>query len=287
MKKLLLGAGLALVLIGCQPTTPPVITVFTAAPTTVVAGATARLSWTVSGADSLEIDQGVGGVTGTQSKDVTVASSTTYTLTAKNASGAVTKSVNVVAQEPAGGAKIIIQNWPAGQTGQIGGGLTSTMMIPFPSISVAANGTVEYALGTSTGGQAGNIACSGNAVISSSNPTARLLGIGLGYGLTPATVGSGSSSTGTIYVANRLFTSSAFLDGDKVGALLYASEATTLTGTCGGLTYNASLVAGWNYLLVTFAGAGNTRNGTVSASVSLPTDMKWYYVTGNPIAPAR
>ncbi|MBS1108833.1 MAG: Bacterial Ig-like domain (group 2), partial [Anaeromyxobacteraceae bacterium] len=43
----------------------PVIESFTAAPASIVTGSSSTLSWTVSGATSLSIDQGVGAVTGT------------------------------------------------------------------------------------------------------------------------------------------------------------------------------------------------------------------------------
>ncbi|MDE0151624.1 MAG: hypothetical protein OXK80_03890 [Bdellovibrionales bacterium] len=57
------------------------------------AGAT--LNWTVMGADSLAIDQNVGDVFGSISTYVTPDESTTYTLTATNSSGSVTKSVTL------------------------------------------------------------------------------------------------------------------------------------------------------------------------------------------------
>ena len=73
---------------------PPVISTFTAAPTSIVAGQSATLSWSVSGATSLSLDNGLGTVTGT-SKSVSPASTVTYTLTATNTGGSVTAKVTI------------------------------------------------------------------------------------------------------------------------------------------------------------------------------------------------
>ena len=54
---------------------------------------TSTLGWNVTGADQVSIDQGVGIVNATGSRLVSPASSTTYTLTATNSAGIVTRSV--------------------------------------------------------------------------------------------------------------------------------------------------------------------------------------------------
>ena len=74
----------------------PVISSFTASPTSVKVGETAVLSWSVSGASSLSIDQKVGTVTGLFSKTVSPGQTTTYTLTATNAAGSTTKSFSLL-----------------------------------------------------------------------------------------------------------------------------------------------------------------------------------------------
>jgi hypothetical protein len=76
-----------------QPTTtgtqPPLVYNFWAEPSTLIKGASTRLSWNVLGAYSIRIDPAVGIVKTTGSITVTPASSTTYTLTATNSSGSV------------------------------------------------------------------------------------------------------------------------------------------------------------------------------------------------------
>lgn len=75
----------------------PLIGTFTANPGNLpVGGGQTTLSWSVLGASTLSIDQGVGTVTGgTGSKIVTVTANTTFTLTATNAQGTSTAQVTV------------------------------------------------------------------------------------------------------------------------------------------------------------------------------------------------
>jgi Malectin domain len=74
----------------------PVINSFSATPTQITAAQSSTLTWGVSGAvTSLTIDQGTGSVTGLSSKSVSPGTNTTYTLTATNAAGSVTRSVTV------------------------------------------------------------------------------------------------------------------------------------------------------------------------------------------------
>ncbi len=74
---------------------PPTISSFIATPSTIIVGQSSTLSWAVSGATSLSIDNGVGDVTGTTSKIVSPTGTTTYTLTATNTAGSVTSTATV------------------------------------------------------------------------------------------------------------------------------------------------------------------------------------------------
>lgn len=73
----------------------PTISSFTASPSTIASGDSSTLSWSCTGATSLSIDQGVGTVTGLSSAVVSPSNSTTYTMTATNSMGSVTRSVTV------------------------------------------------------------------------------------------------------------------------------------------------------------------------------------------------
>ena len=72
------------------PPTPPTVTSFSASPASITQGQSSTLSWAVSNATSVTIDQGIGTVTASGSRIVSPAATTTYTLTATNASGSST-----------------------------------------------------------------------------------------------------------------------------------------------------------------------------------------------------
>ncbi len=74
----------------------PTISSFTTNYSTILKGSTATLSWgEVSNADSVDIDQGVGGVGTPGSATVSPASDTTYTMTAHCGSNTTTKQVTI------------------------------------------------------------------------------------------------------------------------------------------------------------------------------------------------
>jgi hypothetical protein len=104
----LLGIGLSLC--GCggstssqpanppSPVTPPSIAGFSASPARINPGETTTLSWSVSGASSLSIDQKIGAVSGA-SKAVSPSVTTTYTLSAANAAGTATARATVTVNQ--------------------------------------------------------------------------------------------------------------------------------------------------------------------------------------------
>src|SRR5262249_8214084 len=76
----------------------PVIQSFSASPASLPSGGgTVTLSWSVSGASNIAIDQGVGDVTSvsSNSKAVSVTSSKTFSLTATNAKGSSSQQASV------------------------------------------------------------------------------------------------------------------------------------------------------------------------------------------------
>ena len=86
----------------------PTITSFTATPSTVTSGQLATLSWTVSGATTVSIDNGIGDVSNVTSKSVSPTQPTTYTLTATNSGGSVTARVTVNVSTTATVGQILI-----------------------------------------------------------------------------------------------------------------------------------------------------------------------------------
>ena len=74
----------------------PVISAFTANPGTIIAGNSSILSWNVSNANIVTIDHGVGVVASTGNASVSPVTTTSYTLTATNASGWSNVTIQVV-----------------------------------------------------------------------------------------------------------------------------------------------------------------------------------------------
>ncbi len=75
------------------PVQQPVINSFSVSPPSISAGESATLSWTVTGATTVSIDQGIGSVPAAGTMSASPTKSTTYTLTAINPAGTVTGSV--------------------------------------------------------------------------------------------------------------------------------------------------------------------------------------------------
>ncbi len=79
----------------------PVIDSFTASPGTINESESATLSWSISDADSATIDNDIGSVDPISgSLEILPLSTTTYTLTATNEHGSVTRKVTVTVSEP-------------------------------------------------------------------------------------------------------------------------------------------------------------------------------------------
>ncbi len=106
----------------------PVIDSFTATPASIVMGQSSTLAWTLSGGapDTLTIDQGVGSVLGTTSKVVSPTTTTTFTLTASNSAGMVTKSVTVTVTSSCTVAAPVINSFTA-TPASIASGQSSTL----------------------------------------------------------------------------------------------------------------------------------------------------------------
>jgi len=106
MKKLVPALLLAvLFLASCYPGGPititgpsqqPSIVSFNAEPASISAGESSNLSWTVSGATKVSMDQDIGNVALTGTRAVAPAATTIYTLTASSSAGSVTATTQVI-----------------------------------------------------------------------------------------------------------------------------------------------------------------------------------------------
>ncbi|MDB5804526.1 MAG: hypothetical protein JWN73_1848 [Betaproteobacteria bacterium] len=127
--------------------TLPVITSFAAAPASVTAGNSTKLSWAVTGASSLSISPAPGTVTGT-SVSVTPTANTTYVLTATSAAGSVTQSVPVSVTQPAPAAPIV-SSFTAAPASIAKGGSTTLNWAIIGAKSVSISPDVGTVTGTS------------------------------------------------------------------------------------------------------------------------------------------
>jgi len=114
-----------LFLSACNSITPttPTINSFSASPSSITSGESTTLNWSVTDADILSINQGIGTVTGT-SIILFPSTTTTYTLTATNTAGSVTSSVTITVGAAYGsidvnssppGAKVYLDEADTGQ----------------------------------------------------------------------------------------------------------------------------------------------------------------------------
>ena len=127
----------------------PVISSFAATPSVIAAGASSTLSWSVSGATSLNIDQSIGSVSGT-SITVSPTTATTYTLTATNSAGSTTKtaSVSMVAGAP---ANLVITSGN-NQSGSVGQALSNPYVVTVTDASGHAVSSVQVTFTIVSGG---------------------------------------------------------------------------------------------------------------------------------------
>jgi peptidoglycan-associated lipoprotein len=82
------------------PVIKPAINSFTAEPSTIEKGQSSTLSWSISGATDMSINQGIGAVQSSGQRQVFPSSTTTYTLTANGPGGSDTRSVTVEVTTP-------------------------------------------------------------------------------------------------------------------------------------------------------------------------------------------
>lgn len=117
---------------------PPTISSFTVTPSEIFSGNNSTLSWSASNATTVSIDQGIGNVSSTGTQEVGPTVTTSYTLTATNSDGTVTKSCTVTVKPIAGAVSVTSSNSTiyVGQTEQ----MTATVTMP--------DGTTQAATGT-------------------------------------------------------------------------------------------------------------------------------------------
>ena len=145
----------------------PVVLSFAASPATVpFGGGNTTLSWSALNVNTLSVDNGVGDVTGLTSKVVAVSSPTTFTLTAVNVNGTVTKTTAVaVAAQPAA----TIASFTATPSSLPAGGGSVTLNW---NTSNASTLSLDNGIGVVTGtSKVVNVSASTNFTLTASNTT--------------------------------------------------------------------------------------------------------------------
>ena len=165
------------------PPATPVISSFTASPSTIATGSASTLSWAVSGATSLSINQGVGTVTGS-STSVSPTATMIYTLTATNSSGSTTASATVTVSpgQPAPVASVAVTL--AASTLAIGQTTTATTVLRDASSNVLTGRSITW-------GSASN-----SVATVDSNGSVTAIGIG-----TTAITATSEGKTGSVEVS--------------------------------------------------------------------------------------
>ncbi|MGA2906891.1 MAG: hypothetical protein ABSE36_04255 [Terracidiphilus sp.] len=109
------GSATATLVVTVTQPTLPTISSFTASPTSISLGGISALSWTTSGATTLNIAPGnLASTSATGSVNVSPEATTTYVLTATNGAGSVTSSATVTLTSSGGALSITTTSCPGG-----------------------------------------------------------------------------------------------------------------------------------------------------------------------------
>jgi hypothetical protein len=247
------------------PGQQPSIISFNAGPSSISAGESSDLSWNVSGATTISIDQGIGSVALTGTRSVAPVTTTIYTLTASNSSGSTTATTQVV-----------VSGTPTSSpspTPTPGGWPTVNYFMANPSVIVVGGSTtlgwdVSNATSVVIDNGVGSVGSAGTTVVSpaaSMNYTLTATNATGSYYMTIAVLVTGaapagmpdliitdvmhSGSTVTYIIKNQgdatagpststLLVDSATVANDSVGSL---SPGASSTETFAGYTYSCTL----------------------------------------------
>jgi hypothetical protein len=194
----------------------PAINVFDANPGSINAGATSTLNWNVTGANSVDIQPGIGRVALTGTRTVSPATSTVYTLTAVSPTGSSTATTQVLvsatsnppATTPAQGMPVI--NQFVASPNSIYPGSTAELTWNVSNATMVSINTI------------GNVPASGKISVNPAATTVYSLTAANSYGSTSATaqVSVYSSSNNSMPTINEF---------RAVPTVIYAGSSATLT----------------------------------------------------------
>jgi hypothetical protein len=164
------------------PSQLPSINSFDASPASISAGESSSLSWTVTGASTVSIDQGIGNVALTGTRAVAPAATTIYTLTASSAAGSVTATTQVIVSgAPPSTGLPVINSFIASPSSIIVGGSTSLSW----NVSNATSVTIDNGVGA--------VGSSGSTIVLPSATT--------GFTLTASNASGSNTATALVIVS--------------------------------------------------------------------------------------
>ena len=122
----------------------PIVNTFIASPPSIAPGASTTISWDVTGATTVTIDQGIGDVAASGDMVVSPATSTTYKLTAGNSAGSAYATCQVVVTSGSSSSYPVINYFTASSTSVTAGEIITLSW----SVSNASSVTIDNGVGT-------------------------------------------------------------------------------------------------------------------------------------------
>jgi uncharacterized protein YkwD len=254
-------------------TSAPAISSFSPNPATIAAGQSASLTWNISGATSVSINNGVGDVSDVTSVSVAPTQTTMYTLTASNTAGSVTAATTITVAGTGGG----------GTTAQ------ASMSSPVPGSSLTgANVTFQWTTGTGVSQYwlyVSKLAVGGNELYNSTEGT-----------MTSQAVATLPTNGSTVYVRLWSLVSSSWVFNDYTytasTAIASSSPATMSSPAPGSTLTSAAVTFQWTagtgvseyQLYVSKIAVGGSElfssneSGTSQTVSGLPTDGSTLYI---------
>lgn len=248
----------------------PVINSFEAGPPNVSAGESSTLSWTVVGATTVKIDQGIGNVALTGTRVVAPTATTVYTLTAFSAAGSVTATTQVIvtaATPPPPAARPVVSSFIAspssislGSSTSLSWNVTDATLVTIDngvgSVGLSGSTTVLPAANTTYTLTATNAAGSTTAtavvLVSGAPPTPTSMPVVNYFTANPPLIAFGSSTTLSWDV---LYATSVTID-NGVGTVASSGSTVVLPAASTDYTLTATNAYGWRTVTVPVLVAG-------------------------------
>jgi hypothetical protein len=273
----------------------PLISSFTANPSTINAGESSNLQWNIADATSVSINQGIGSVSSSGTRTVNPTVSTTYTITASNSAGSVTASAVIMITSPglplissftanpitinSGQSSTLSWNITGATSASISAGIgtvnaTSGTHQVSPNTNTTYTLTATNATGSSTAQVTVTMGVAGQPVINSFTANPITINSGqsstLSWNITGATSASISAGIGTVNATSGTYvvTPAATITYTLTAANSVGSVTTTATVTVSGANFPVINSFTANPTIVTSGGA-STLTWSVTGATTL------------------